>query len=315
MGTGAKSYVGWAEEAVWGTPLAPTKFEEVVSEDLKTLRVREQRQTFRSLDIRKDAEYETKDGGEGSFTIELNYREQLRLWEHLFGQGASANQEVGREQHTFTLTDDLLAGKGLSVEIGRDVQAVRFEGCKIMSCRFVFAPDVNGQAEITLVAEDGAPVSATAPSFPDVSRYVAGHQTIIKIDDAARSVDSAEATIDNALDGDKRVLGLKTIDEPIRGDAQRIISGTFTADGTAGDWSNFLANTDFKLEILHVGPVLVLGTYVWDLLFNACRIIGAPHQVTGPGIVKSVINWEARIPAGGGALGSLTVENEDAAIA
>ena len=151
QGFGRNSYVGWDQETTWGTGVAAAKFAELVSENVETIRQRDARPVVRDLDEREGNLYDTLFGVKGPFTIEANYGGMLRLLEHLFGDssGSSVATEPGvRTTHTFITKDTLMTGKGLSLHIGRDVDAgstptLRAVGYKLNSAKFSMAPDRN----------------------------------------------------------------------------------------------------------------------------------------------------------------------------
>ena len=311
-GFGRNSFVGWVEEPAYGTPVTPpTQFGEIVSEGLRTIRERVPRPVHRSLDVGEGDLYDAKFGADGPFVIELNYEGQLRLLEHLFGAGATANEEPAiRDAHTFTLTDLLLTGKGLTIYKNIDLDEHQYKGCKITQAKFVFSSTGNGQIELTLVGQDGVSVAGSTFVAPDKSLYVAGHQIVVELDDAARSVDAVELTINNALDEDKRVLGSKSIDEPVRGDSKREITGIVTVDALASDWTGFRDGTLFKLEVLHTGPVLGAGNYRWEMIALKCLATEDPMRMPGPGILKAEIAFRVEKPTVGEMLSVVVANGE-----
>lgn len=317
MGFGRNSYLGWAQEATWGTGVSVTKYAELVSENLRTIREREARPVYRDLDEREGNLYDVKFGGDGPKTIEASYEGLLRLLEHTFGAVNTVIEEAAiRWGHTFSLAaGELMAGKGLSVHVGKDLTtAHRLIGGKVRQLRLVYDPRRNVQAEIDLVGKDVDQVTPATPTFPASSLYVAGHQVVCEIDDVARAIDSAEITLANGLDDDKRVLGSKYIAEPVRSDTRRIVTGRIVADAADADWTKLNAGTLFKLELLATGPTLGNATYKFNLTALKCLITEEPVQVTGPGIVKSTINFKVLKPSAGSML-DLLVSNAESAVA
>lgn len=319
-GFGRNSFVGWAQEATWGTAVAATKFAELISEGIETVRDRPARPVVRDLDEREGNLYDALFGVRGPFAVELNYGGMLRLFEHLFGDASVATvllEAAISWTHTITLKDTIMSAKGLSLHVNRDVDAgstpqLQAAGYKLNSATFSFAPDRNGQVEFDGAGKDSSIIAAVTPTLPAIANYVAGHQLAVEIDDVARAVDSIELTIDNGLDLEKRVVGSKNIAEPIRSDTRRSITGTLTMDAVQADWSKLNAGTLFKLELLHTGPALGANFNRMDFTMLKCLVTGNPFTISGPGVVKSTVPFKALKPATGELLSLVIVNNESA---
>jgi len=302
MGSGRNSYFGWVQETTWGTPVTPpTKWAEIVSESLQSIRDQEARPVIRALHKREGNLYDKKFGGSGTIGMELNYEGLLRLMEHLTGTTPTPTVDGARREYDFTMAaGELVAGKGLTAYIFKDqTQEEQFTGVKIKSAKFSLDPGRNSQVELDFVAKDVAQVAVTAPTFPATGLYCAGHQLTCKIDTVLRSIDSAEVTIDNNIDDDKRVLGSKNIAEPVRKDGVVSIQGSIVVDAVQQDLTDWLAGTLHKIELLHTGAVIGTGTYKFNFQMDKCRITANPIVVKGPGIVKATLPFEALFPVAG----------------
>jgi hypothetical protein len=321
-GFGRNSFVGWAEETTWGTGVAATKFAELISESVETVRQRDPRPVVRDLDEREGNFYDTLFGVRGPFAIELNYGGMLRLFEHLLGDASISTvvtEASVRWTHTGTLKDTLMTGKGLSLHVHRDVDAgstpqYRAAGYKVDSAAFSFSPERNSQVEFDGAGKDVSAIAAVSPTFPSTATYVAGHQCVVEIDDVVRAVDSVTINVKNGMDLDKRVLGSKNIAEPVRSDTRRMIEGEIVVDALQADWSKLDAGTLFKLEVLNTGPTLGAGTYRMDFTLLKCLVTGNPFTISGPGIVKSTIPFKALKPTAGELL-SIAIVNNEATVA
>jgi len=317
-GFGRNSFVGWAQESPWGTAAAASKFAELISEGIETVRDRVARPVVRDLDEREGNTYDRLFGARGPFAVELNYGGLLRLFEHLFGDSSVSTvllETAISWTHTITLKDTVMTGKGLSLHVNRDVDAgstpqLRVAGYKVNQATFSLSPEQNGRVEFDGAGKDASIIAAVSPTFPSITTYVAGHQLAVEIDDVARAVDSIELTVNNGLDLEKRVVGSKTIAEPIRSDTRRAISGTITMDAVQADWSKLDAGTLFKLELLHTGPALGANAYRMDFTLLKCLVSGNPFTISGPGVVKSVVPFRAQKPTAGELLSLVVVNNE-----
>jgi tail tube protein len=302
MGAGRNSYFGWVQEPTWGTPVTPpTKWCEITSENMKSIRDQEARQVVRGLHKREGNLYDRKFGVAGTVAMELNYEGLLRLVEHLTGTTPTPTIDGARREYDFTMAaGELMVGKGLTGYIFKDqTQEMQVAGMKIKSATFSMDPTRNTQVEFDYVGKDVVQVAVTAPSFPGTSNYAAGHQLTCKIDNALRAIDSAELTINNNLADDKRVVGSKQIAEPVRADGFVEITGSITVDAVQQDLTDFLAETLHKIEFLHTGAVVGTSTYKFNFQMDKCRIIDDPVLVKGPSIVKATLSYEALLPVAG----------------
>jgi len=321
-GFGRNSHVGWGLENPWGTPVAGTKWAELVSEKMETIRNRVPRPVVRGLNPREGNLYDALFGAKGSFEIEANYGGMTRLLEHLFGDSSDTVTVVEggiRWKHTYVQAPTIMSGKGLTLRVNRDVDngstpELVVAGFKVNSMKFTMQPDQNMRVEVEGAGKDASLAAASTPAFPAAANYVAGHQFSCEFDDVVRKVDQVELMIDNKLDLEKRVLGSKTIDEPIRSSERPDISGTITMDAIQADWSKLDAGTLFKLELLHTGPTLGAGTYRWDFTLLKCLVTGNPFIVENPGVVKATVPFIALEPTSGQII-QLDITNGESAVA
>lgn len=321
-GYGRNSFVGWAEESTWGTGVAASKYAELVSEDMKIIRERAPRPVIRGLfNARESNLYDVKQGNAGKFVIEGNYNGLLKLFEHLFGDSSgvvTVAEAAIRWLTTYSPAATVAAGKGLSLHINTDVDNAatpqqRINGFKVNSIKFSFDPKRNLQLEVSGAGKDHSDIAAVAPTFPAVANYVAGHQTVVKLDTVVTKVDLVELTYDNGLDLDKRILGDKRIDEPIRSDTQIKVDGEITKDAVASDMTKFRDGTLFQLDVVCTGPALGAGNNKLTLTALKCLVTDDPYNVHGPGLMKSKIPFMVLEPVSGQTL-QLLIENNESTI-
>jgi hypothetical protein len=265
--------------------------------------------------------YDAFFGGKGSFVVELNYGGMTRLFEHLFGDSSDTitNPEPSvRWTHTYAQAATVMSGKGLTLRLNRDTDPgstpeLVVAGFKVSSAKFTFQPDQNARVEIEGAGKDASLGAVSSPAFPVAANYVAGHQLSCEFDDVVRKVDQIELMYDNKLDLEKRVLGSKNIDEPIRSAEMVEVTGTITMDAVQADWSKLDAGTLFKLEALHTGPVLGGGNYRFDFTLLKCLVTGNPFIVENRGIVKSTMPFMALEPTSGQII-TLAITNGESAV-
>jgi len=325
-GFGRNTHVGWVQETTWGTPVTPpTKYAEIVSADPALIYERAPRQVLRGLDPVEGNLYDVKQGAEPVVVVEAFYEGMLRLLEHLFGDasGTTAVQEASvRWGHTFVPKATIMTGKGLTLYVNTDVddggnEEVQVAGVKINACTFSGAPGRALQMSLACVGKASVDVANNAPTFPTRSLLVAGHQLSCEIDDVVRKIDSFELEFNNGLNIDKRVMGSKNIDEPVRGDDNppRVIQGTLVMDALLADLTKLRSGTFFKLELLNTGPTLGNLTYGLDITMTKCLVTGPPFNVSTAGVIKSNLPFRAHLPSAGGDAITLLMRNGESAIA
>jgi hypothetical protein len=307
MPFGYNTFIAWVAETVWGTAVTPpTRFAEIVTESLRIIRRREMRQPIRGLDPVEGGLYDALNGGVGGVVMELNYGGFLRAMEHLLGDSSISTtvlEAVISWTHSGTLKDTVMAGEGLTlyknVDLDGGTPTMQFAGYKINQMRFAMQPDRNTQVEMIGVAKDEVDVATPAATYPVLANYVAGHQTILKLDDTEREFDTAELLVDNGLVLEKRVMGSKTIAEPKRGASRRAITGRITMDAVAADLAKFKAGTLLKLELLSTGPVLGANNFRNDFTMPKCLIEEDPIVIPGIGVLQSSFPFRAIKPTSG----------------
>lgn len=323
-GLGRNSSVGWVLEPTWGTPVTPpTKWAELHNEAVKAISASEPRVVARGLSMRSGSLFTARQGAAGSFVVDNNFEGMLRLIEHLFGDSSvgSVLDEAGRSTHTATRQATIMSGKGLSLYIDTDVDAAlpvrQYSGWKLDGCKLTFDAQRHTQLEWRGAGKDlPVDVARVSPTFPSELLFADGQEIVVEIDDVARSFDTAEIDIANGLNLDRRVMGSKLIDEPVRGNDPHAfqVTGSLVGDAVLADLTKFRAGTLFKLEIITTGPVLLAGNYMSIIELAECEVLDDPFNVKDAGIIKSTIPFRAVEPASGDMIKWITT-NSEAAVA
>ena len=319
-GLGRNSSVAWALEPTWGDPVTPpTKWAELYNEAIKAISASEARAVARGLSMREGSLFTARQGAAGSFLVDNNFEGMLRLIEHLFGDSSvgSVEDETGRTTHTATRQDTIMSGKGLTLYIDTDVDAAlpvrQYSGWKMDGCRITVDAQRHTQLEWRGAGKDlPVDVARLTPTFPSELLYSDGQEIVIEIDDVARSFDTVQIDIANGLNLDRRVMGSKLIDEPVRGSDPHAfqVTGTIVGDAVLADLTKFRAGTLFKLEVIHTGPVLLAGNYMSTIELLKCEVTDDPYNVAGPDIIKSTIPFRAVEPTSGEMIKWITTNSE-----
>lgn len=255
LASGIGGQIGLAAESVYGTFVAPTRWFEFNSESLHL-----ERERIESAGIRAGRRvlHRWAAGVQrvtGDIEMELGAVGFGIIWSHILG----SNVTTGAGPYTHTATPGDLAGKSLSVQVGRPdisgtVRAFSYLGCKVASAQL--ACSVNEYAMLTLslygAHEDTAQALGTA-SYPAAYApfvFTSGSLTLAA---SAFDVKECSLSIDNGLAIDRHFIRATTPErpkEPLEAD-RRAITGELTADFidlTA--YNRFVNGTEAALVLL-----------------------------------------------------------------
>jgi len=299
-GLGHKAYLGLGQETTWGTPVARTKFLELVSGG-DTLVVNEQKiisQGVQGIGVRGDLEVaKGAISVEGSLTVEHTYDGLEVLLKHAFGAVTSTQPNAAGDptvwQHVFTIADALPTG--LTIEVARDLTAFIHEGCKITGVEFsVGGPDELLRLVLEVLGEDVATGSPTSPTFPAVGRFNAP-EAVLKWNTAALKVSQFSIKLDNKLDADRRQIGARQRLEPVRS-GKIEVTGSFVAE-----FEDTTLLTDFRnatnraLQVKFTGPAIGVQTRTYEMTLdcNVSQITDYPLNVDDEGRITVEVAFRA----------------------
>lgn len=302
-GLGILSYIGWAPESTWGTPLTRTKYSELVSENLQLRTNPTFPQSFRNMSKRRV--FEGKRFCEGDFSVELHYAGFEQLLKQLFDTVSPTTGPTSTTVYTHTFIPALTLLPGLSVEVERDVQAFLYEGAKIHQAKFAIEADKILMATFSIYAEDETQVSASTPTYPAESPILFSH-IVAKLDTVAFDCVAFEFTINKNLTSDRRKLGTKLIKEPCR-NGLATVSGTATIEfEDMAMYNKYFNRTDVKLNLVCTGTVNIAGSSPGtpeslDFEFPRCVVTGQTPNVGGAGPIQVQMQFEALYNVAGAA--------------
>ncbi|KKN70764.1 hypothetical protein LCGC14_0427590 [marine sediment metagenome] len=311
------SHIAWGEETTWGTPVAPTKFSELVSESLVGANPQLPAEAVRNVTRHRFFPGVKSHGG--SFEVELMYDGYLRLFEYLMGEGTSLLTGGALAfEHTFKFIDALPVG--LTFEVERDQVAWRYEGSLIDGATFTMEPDQILRASWNIVGQQGIE-QATPASFVAPPEEMVLHTELTgKIDTAPFTVLGATVAVANNLQADKKAVGVADIVKPVRGD-HRDITGTITIDlDDNAELTRYLATpaTEFRLDLEYKNSVAIETTFFRQVFFamTKCHFTDFPANIGGAGPIIVTLPFTAMFDTGG-AIDALEIriQNEETAVA
>ncbi len=254
LASGLAGQIGLVAEGTYGTFVAPSRWYEFVSEGLRL-----ERERIESKGIRAGRRvlHRWAAGVQrvtGPIVMELAPQNFGILFSHMFGGLVTA----GSNPYTHTATPGDLAGKSLSIQVGRPdiggvVRPFSYLGCKIATWEISAA--VNEYAMLNLdvygAHEDTAQTLGTAayPATLTPFTFIHGAVTV-----AGSPFDVKEATLsgDNGLAIDRHFIRATTPErpkEPLE-ETRREYTGTLTADFTdLTAYNRFVNGTEAALVL------------------------------------------------------------------
>lgn len=311
VGSGIAASLGIVAESTYGTYVAPTRWHEINSADLKKVKNTQQ---GRGLAAGRLAPHEgrrvvTTLGGAGTVTAEVQNKQMGLLLNGLMGGTPTVVQQAATAAYlqTHTLSDNV--GKFYTVQVGvpdtaGTVRPYSFLGTKVLGAQF--SSDIDGllMADWTLDSRDVTEgESLAAPSYPTGLKPFHGVELAVKVgssygaESEVSGVTGVSVNIQRGQKTDRYYAGQDGLKaEPLLNDFAEI-SGTINADFTDKTiWADrFAADTQFSLVLEWVGP-LIADTYyeTFRIKLPACFLDGETPSVNGPDVVNTGFPFVAR---------------------
>lgn len=280
-GIGLKAFLGIGEESTYGTPVARTKFLQILSESLVTIEEKAESLSVSNVDVTDQDVWQGVVDVNGDVQFHVPFEGAELLFKHAFGSVTSTQDgATGIYDHVFSLADSLPTG--LSLEINRDISSFTHAGCKIDTLEL----NIGGVSEFLratcgIIGRDVATASASTAVYPDFPKFK-GTEFVLTWNSVSIPVTNFGITLNNNLDKTSYTLGSRFRREPVRNDKRRI-SGTFNAlfeDLT--QFNDFRTSTNRALIGKFTGPLIPGGTtqtYDLKLTCGIGRIDTYPIQV------------------------------------
>jgi hypothetical protein len=237
LATGLGGQLGFAAESTYGTFVAPTRFLELTSSAVKYERERIESNGIRAgrRVLHRWAQGVQRAAGDVEF--EMAPQGFALLWAHIIG---GTDVITGTNPYTHTMSPGDLAGKSLSLQIGKPdlggvVRVFSYLGCKVTAA--TVAASVNEFAMMTVSFYgnhlDTAQTLGTA-SYPANLAPFDFTKGSVSLGGSGFDVKEFTLSIDNGLAIDRHFIRSTTPErskEPLESD-RRAITGSMTADFT-----------------------------------------------------------------------------------
>lgn len=313
LASGLAGQWGFVDEVTYGTYVAPTRFLEFNSESLELHRERIESNGIRAgrrVLHRWAAGVQWVDG---DVEFELAPQGTALLWKHILGGVVTS----GAGPYTHTLTPGDLAGKSMTVQVGRpDIGGVvrphSFLGCKVASAELSLA--VNEFAMMTVglygAHEDTAQTLAVA-SYPGSYSPFVFTQGSISLAGSGFDVKEATLSIDNGLALNRHFIRATTPErpkEPLEAN-RRAITGSLTADFTdLTAYNRFVNGTEAALVFTLNAGASAITTITMNVRFD-----GKTPNVEGDDLLEQSLPFKAVSATSDAAAITVVVTNADSA--
>ncbi len=232
-GLGINAWAGWGKETTWGTKVASSAFIEIPpGESLNNGLAYFQSKALNGASVKKF--YPGTSKAAGDLPCEFQFEGLELLLKHMMGAASSAASGTGYK-HTFTPTDDLMEGEGLTVEVYRDAPSAKsffHVGCKIPKGVFTINKDAVLMFTPTFLGKSvELDTKSAAPTFPTADSALQT-QLVVSTTYFAGTVDVFSGTIEiaNPMGEDRFDLAAGAVmKEPVRS-AKRGININFDAE-------------------------------------------------------------------------------------
>lgn len=287
LASGLAGQIGFAQEASYGTYLAPTRFLELNSSSVKFERERIDSQGIRAgrrvlhrwapgvQRIAGDVEFEMAPQGFGL------------IWLNVMG----ANVTTGTNPYTHTMTPGDLSGKSLTIQVGKPdisgtVRSFSYLGCKITQAEISAAVNEYAIMNVSFYGNhlDTAQALGTAayPTGLTPFDFTKGSVTLAG---SAFDVKEFNLTIDNGLAVDRHFIRATTPErskEPLES-TRREITGSMTADFTDLTALNrFINGTEAALVLTFNAGASAQTTITMNVRFDGEDVDLGPELLEQP---------------------------------
>ena len=295
-GIGNNSFIGVGEEVAYGTTVARTRF---LLQNSESLQVTERRVESGSIYRRgrhanRNVQSQVEVGGDFSFNPQYSSQALMILLKHLLGTIASSQPDTTAAptvyRHTFTPATALPTG--LSIEVGKDILAALFAGCKVRSMTFRFTPGELVECSVSILGREKTRIDDSGLVYTEGKLMVATNTTVTW-NGVAQSCKDFSITIENPLDP-RYFLNSRYTSEPLRSGKVRV-TGSFTIELEGSTlYSDFRNRTERALVLTATGDTIA-GGIAFDNVFtmNVATLTEGNANASSEGIIYAPFSFEA----------------------
>ena len=313
-GVGAKGFIGFGAETVWGTAVAPRKYIEFLSESIKRNQsgaVSNGINPYRGATSYK----KTTIAPGGDIAFEISPEGIPVLLYHCLGGVATTTSGAGY-QHIITPAISLPTG--LTFHVNRDMAYFDYPGSKINTFNMSFAPNeiITGSVSIASKNETAVLVATTpdpnTPTFSTAEPFT-GVQAVILVDGSPQGVMAADFSVSNDIYEGKYELGQNYRAALI--EQKRSVTGKLNIEFDDLDMYNLFVNgTPSTLRITLTSDQTASPAYSMGIYFPKIVYTGDTPTMGGPGIITVDCPFTALMTSSSVPEVTVTVINHEATV-
>jgi len=313
LATGLGGQLGFAAESTYGTFVAPTRFLEFTEASVKYERERIESNGIRAGRRVPHRWAQGVQRAAGDVTFEMAPQGFGLLWAHVLG---GTDVITGTNPYTHTLSPGDLAGKSLSLQIGKPdlggvVRAFTYLGCKVTGAQVAAAVNEYAMMTVSFYGNhlDTAQTLGTA-SYPTGLTPFDFTKGSVTVAGSAFDVKEFNLSIDNGLAVDRHFIRATTPErskEPLEAN-RRAYTGTMTADFTDLTALNrFINGTEASLVLTFNAGAAAQTTITMNVRFD-----GEDPDI-GQDVLEQPLQFKAVSSTSDAAAITVVVVNADAA--
>lgn len=272
-------HVGLGIESVYGTPVVPTAFFEVLREDIQLTREFIRIKTVRSKSTRQV--HELVEVVRGTMEVALNYQDFPVLAYGLLGDVDTTG--AGPYVHTLPGSTGLADRPSWTVEVKRDASGTnwRYAGCIITGITLNVALNQEARATVSFIGASEANVASAVASYGDLDVILPKHATV-NVDGSPADATGFDLVLAYPVD-EPNVLGSVALARAPEDEDVLEVTGSFTAlfeDLTIYDLADGETEVDVQLSCDSGGDeLLVINMDVAKLPQATPHIEGRARQI------------------------------------
>ncbi len=322
VGLGMRSFIGFGDESVWGTPVSRTNYIELISESISKQVARIESNSILRRGVRNTHVTAGMISVEGDIVFDATYGGWLKIAKHAFGSVSTSQPDVTNAptgyQHVFTIGDTPLAG--MTFEVYRDSsqfvtessKSFLYRGMKVSNLELSCGVDEILRVTAGLIGTDESRVSKSTDTYTS-SRVAVYHQGTVRWNTTDVEVDNFSIRIDNGF-GARPKLGSQYSREPVP-ENKLEVGGSFEMEFASwAEYDDFCNTTEREFKVSFQGSNL--GGSIYELIQLVCPVSllnNVRVVLDKPGRVKIAADFKAYRTDSANEV-TMTVRNTDSSI-
>lgn len=288
-GFGHVGWIGFGVESTYGTPVASSKYTELMSENFKFTQGQIPKPSLRRITQKHSVS--RKKEVTGGFEAQFSYDGLELLLKHALGGNSTSG---GGDPYTHTMSLATALPTGLTFNVNRDAAAVgstsafQYHGCNINKLTFKQELEDFLIVGFDVVGEDQGLIAIETPTYPT---FIGAdwEQLVVTINSVAVNPESVEITLDNSLATDRYKLG-SLIRKGLGRNGPRNITGSMTLEFESLTAYNYYKN---QSNVAIVFTWTYSANRTLTITIPNAKFTGEEPEMGSAGPIKFKLGWQA----------------------